>query len=428
MSPVAFLQRPLRWLQAISRYRRHDQRRAEFRLRPVRPQDRARSSAPALDLSCWRVAFNGAEPVRAETLERFAEAFAPCGFRREAFYPCYGLAEATLIVSGGRAAAAAGRPRVRRAGAGARPGRAPASGAGRAPLVGCGQRWPASRSRSSTPRRATPCPPAQVGEIWVAGPSVAQGYWGRPRRRARTFRRPPGRRRRGPVPAHRRPGLPARRRAVRHRPAQGPDHRPRPQPLPAGHRADGRAQPPGAAARLRRGVRGRGRTARSGWWSSRRSTGAPAPPTPRRWSRAIRRAVAEQHELQRPRRRAAQARQHPQDLQRQDPAPRLPASCFFRRDRGAGQQPLDQAPAARSRTCSVPFALVAPARERLGWLERYLRAACARLLGIAPALIDAQAPAESLWASTRWPRSSCEHSIATDLGASVPAGQPAGRT
>ena len=100
MSPVAFLQRPLRWLQAISRYHVPDQRRSEFRLRPVRAEDHPRATAsPRLDLLA--LAFNGAEPVRAETIDRFCEAFGPYGFRREAFYPCYGLAEATLIVSGG---------------------------------------------------------------------------------------------------------------------------------------------------------------------------------------------------------------------------------------------------------------------------------------------------------------------------------------
>ena len=88
-------------------------------------------SAATLDLSSWTVAFSGAEPVRAETLERFAETFAPCGFRPEAFYPCYGLAEATLLVSGGYKAAPpvvrgfdgktlGGRPRRCRSAAGER--------------------------------------------------------------------------------------------------------------------------------------------------------------------------------------------------------------------------------------------------------------------------------------------------------------------
>ncbi|HEX5709232.1 MAG TPA: fatty acyl-AMP ligase, partial [Pyrinomonadaceae bacterium] len=100
MPPPAFLQRPLRWLQAISRYKAHTSGAPNFAYemcaRRVTAEDRA-----ALDLSSWEVAFNGSEPIRGDTLERFASAFAPCGFRREAFFPCYGLAEATLFVSGG---------------------------------------------------------------------------------------------------------------------------------------------------------------------------------------------------------------------------------------------------------------------------------------------------------------------------------------
>src|SRR5437868_12750980 len=94
MSPVAFLQRPMRWLEAISRYRGTTSGGPNFAyelcVRKATPEALA-----GLDLTSWRVAFNGAEPVRAETLERFAAAFAACGFRPEAFYPCYGLAEAT---------------------------------------------------------------------------------------------------------------------------------------------------------------------------------------------------------------------------------------------------------------------------------------------------------------------------------------------
>ena len=105
MSPAAFLQRPLRWLQAISRYRVTHSGGPNFAYDLCARKINADESAP-LDLSSWRVAYNGAEPVRRETLERFAERFAPCGFRPQAFHPAYGLAEATLKVSGGRVAAA----------------------------------------------------------------------------------------------------------------------------------------------------------------------------------------------------------------------------------------------------------------------------------------------------------------------------------
>ncbi|HBL28366.1 MAG TPA: hypothetical protein DD490_16150, partial [Acidobacteria bacterium] len=100
MAPVAFLQKPLRWLQAIS------DTRATVSGGPNFAYELCVSQIPeeqrkALDLSSWQVAFNGAEPVRRATLDRFAEAFGPCGFRRSAFVPCYGLAEATLLVAAG---------------------------------------------------------------------------------------------------------------------------------------------------------------------------------------------------------------------------------------------------------------------------------------------------------------------------------------
>ncbi|MGA2034529.1 MAG: fatty acyl-AMP ligase, partial [Thermoguttaceae bacterium] len=102
MSPMTFLQKPLRWLSAISRFGGTISGGPNFAydlcVRKISPEQRK-----TLDLSTWRVAFNGAEPVQAETLERFARTFAPCGFRREAFYPCFGLAEATLLVAGGYA-------------------------------------------------------------------------------------------------------------------------------------------------------------------------------------------------------------------------------------------------------------------------------------------------------------------------------------
>ena len=100
MSPIHFLQQPWRWLQAISRFHATTSGGPNFAydlcVRKITPEQRA-----TLDLSSWRVAFNGAEPIHADTLARFAVAFEPCGFRREAFYPCYGLAEATLLVAGG---------------------------------------------------------------------------------------------------------------------------------------------------------------------------------------------------------------------------------------------------------------------------------------------------------------------------------------
>ncbi|MCS7237182.1 MAG: aminotransferase class I/II-fold pyridoxal phosphate-dependent enzyme [Thermoguttaceae bacterium] len=187
MSPMAFLQKPLRWLWAISRFRATTSGGPNFAYElcvdKIPPAQRAQ-----LDLSSWQVAFNGAEPVRAETIERFTEAFEPYGFRREAFFPCYGLAEATLIVTGGYAkeppvirwfeAEALEHGRVIPA--------APHSPGAR-PLVGCGQSLPDQRVLIVDPHTCRRLPEGFVGEIWVQGPSVAMGYWNRPEASAATF-------------------------------------------------------------------------------------------------------------------------------------------------------------------------------------------------------------------------------------------------
>src|SRR5690606_33469757 len=98
MSPLSFLHRPLRWLQAISDYRGEISGAPNFAYALCIKAAR-RSNHPPLDLACWRSAFVGAEPVRMATLDTFAEVFARDGFRRSALTPCYGMAEATLIVS-----------------------------------------------------------------------------------------------------------------------------------------------------------------------------------------------------------------------------------------------------------------------------------------------------------------------------------------
>ncbi|HSF43369.1 MAG TPA: AMP-binding protein, partial [Thermoanaerobaculia bacterium] len=174
MAPLSFLQRPALWLEAVSRYRATTSGGPNFAydlcVRKVSEEEKA-----ALDLSGWTVAFNGAEPVRAETVERFAQAFAPCGFRREAFYPCYGLAEATLFVTGG----APGEPPVVRPVEAASPGSRP--------VVGCGRAAAGQTVRIVDPESRAPVAPGRVGEIWVSGPSVAAGYWDRPAETERTF-------------------------------------------------------------------------------------------------------------------------------------------------------------------------------------------------------------------------------------------------
>ncbi|HEX6864808.1 MAG TPA: fatty acyl-AMP ligase, partial [Thermoanaerobaculia bacterium] len=186
MAPVAFLQRPSRWLKAISRYRATGSGGPNFAyelcVRKVGPEERE-----GLDLSCWEVAYNGAEPVRADTLERFAESFAPQGFRRDAFYPCYGLAEATLFVTG---AERGSFPEVRQVDAEAlERNRAEEArdGAPSRSLVSCGSAWLDQKIEIVDPETCRPLPEGQVGEVWISGPSVAGGYWNRPEESARTF-------------------------------------------------------------------------------------------------------------------------------------------------------------------------------------------------------------------------------------------------
>ncbi|MCA1644005.1 MAG: fatty acyl-AMP ligase [Chloroflexi bacterium] len=173
LSPLTVLQRPLRWLQAVSRTRATTSAGPlfgfELCVERITPEQRS-----ALDLSSWRVAAVGAEPIRADVLDRFARAFEECGFRREAFVCSFGLAEATLMVTGGSLPAP---PVVR----------AFDSGNAARVLVGCGPSLPGQRVVVVDPDTRRPCSPGEVGEIWVAGPSVAAGYWGQPAATRQTF-------------------------------------------------------------------------------------------------------------------------------------------------------------------------------------------------------------------------------------------------
>lgn len=178
MSPLDFLKQPFRWLWAISHYKARTSGGPNFAyelcVRHTSPEQRA-----MLDLSRWELAFNGAEPVRNETLERFASTFAECGFRREALYPCYGLAEATLFVSGG---VKLSPPVICRVQAGALENNQVVADSDRAPdahaLVSCGKTWLDQRVVIADPEFCTRCPPNRIGEIWISGPNVARGYWG----------------------------------------------------------------------------------------------------------------------------------------------------------------------------------------------------------------------------------------------------------
>ncbi|MFR9800890.1 fatty acyl-AMP ligase [Pseudonocardia sp. RS010] len=185
MSPMAFVRRPLLWPEAVSRYRAHTSGGPNFAFDAC-VAAAARGPVPTLDLSCWKVAFNGAEPVRPDTVRAFAEAFGPHGFDPAAMHPCYGLAEATLIVTGtGRLRG----PRLLLADATAlEEGRVAGASARVRELAGSGEVLTGETVRIVDPQTRRPCPPAAVGEVWVSGPAVAQGYWRRPTATAKTFR------------------------------------------------------------------------------------------------------------------------------------------------------------------------------------------------------------------------------------------------
>ncbi|NES03888.1 MAG: fatty acyl-AMP ligase [Okeania sp. SIO2F4] len=186
MSPLMFLQSPVRWLQAISRYQGTTSGGPNFAydlcVRKIKPEQ-----IQNLDLSSWEVAFNGAEPISAEVLERFTNTFAVCGFRREAFYPCYGMAEATLIISGGHKLSPPVETTIATTALEQNQIVLVSQTEGTKRLVGCGQTLPDQQIKIVHPEKLTLCAEGEVGEIWVSGPSIAQGYWHKPEETKQTF-------------------------------------------------------------------------------------------------------------------------------------------------------------------------------------------------------------------------------------------------
>jgi natural product biosynthesis luciferase-like monooxygenase protein len=166
-SPAAFVQDPARWLRVVSTHRATTSGGPDFAYRLCSRKVSSEEKA-GLDLSCWRVAFNGAEPVRRETLNEFSEKFRDCGFRREAFHPCYGLAESTLLVS------CAHRGSEQQSAFGSQ-------------FTSCGPVIENHSLRIVNWETGRICGEGSTGEIWVSGPSVAQGYWGRREESDATF-------------------------------------------------------------------------------------------------------------------------------------------------------------------------------------------------------------------------------------------------
>ncbi len=187
MSPIDFIQKPIRWLQAISHYGATTSGGPNFAYDLLCRQVKE-EQLDTLDLSKWDVAFSGAEAVRVETIERFSAQFERCGFRREAFYSCYGMAEATLFITGGEKTdpplvqyvredsleknqVVLASPENKRVQA----------------LVSCGQTWLDGEVAIANPHTLTRCPPDHIGEIWVSTAGLGKGYWQQPDLTKQTF-------------------------------------------------------------------------------------------------------------------------------------------------------------------------------------------------------------------------------------------------
>lgn len=196
MPPMAFLQKPIRWLRTISKYRVTIAGGPNFAY-ALCNEKITKEQCEGLDLSCWSVAFNGAEPIYAETLAEFTENFSPYGFRAETHYPCYGLAETTLMVTGSVKtkppviaafdAEALERhevvPARQVSGEGTDSNQLPVS----RKLVSCGRLFENTDVFIVDPEKCEKLGEGKVGEIWVCGPCVGMGYWEKPEETDRVF-------------------------------------------------------------------------------------------------------------------------------------------------------------------------------------------------------------------------------------------------
>ncbi|NER93735.1 MAG: fatty acyl-AMP ligase [Symploca sp. SIO1B1] len=188
MPPLEFMIKPIRWLKAISKYRATTSGGPNFAydlcVKKIKPEQ-----LTDVDLSSWDLAFNGAEPLRSETLEEFGKKFTQCGFRYNAFYPCYGMAETTLLATGGDKKQ---KPVIQGVLARELERNSVASSEiswqESQLLVGCGRPYRFDKKVIIVnPDSFSRCSQEQVGEIWVAGGSVATGYWNRPSATKETF-------------------------------------------------------------------------------------------------------------------------------------------------------------------------------------------------------------------------------------------------
>lgn len=187
MAPATFLARPATWLEAMSRLGGTNAASPDFGyqlcVRRTTIEERAR-----LDLSRWTMAANGSEPIRADTIESFCQAFEVAGFQPEAFFPAYGLAENTLLASASRKTQI---PRILEVDAPALNGEdriaSPSSGETSRKLVSCGTPVDVQEIAIVDPKTLLPRAEGRVGEIWLRGPSRADGYWNHSAESSRVF-------------------------------------------------------------------------------------------------------------------------------------------------------------------------------------------------------------------------------------------------
>ncbi|RCJ19548.1 hypothetical protein A6770_05225 [Nostoc minutum NIES-26] len=186
MSPMTFLQRPKLWLKTISDKKVTTTGGPNFAydlcVKRIDP-----ASLAELSLSSWDVAYNGAEHIKLQTLEQFSNTFAPYGFKKSAFLPCYGLAEATLIVSGTDKSEEPLALTIPCSGDEVLDADASQQKGNTRTVVSNGQVMPELSLRIINPQTFKECPSHYIGEIWIAGPSITRGYWQQPDKNKETF-------------------------------------------------------------------------------------------------------------------------------------------------------------------------------------------------------------------------------------------------
>ncbi|MDD1515224.1 fatty acyl-AMP ligase [Priestia megaterium] len=179
MSPMDFLQKPFRWLSAISKYKATISGGPNFAydlcLKKITDEQKVQ-----LDLSSWEVAFNGAEPVRYETIQKFAQAFKDCDFKLNQFFPCYGMAEATLFITGNeKLTKPVSKGFCKESLLENKAIERPLNSEDSVKLVGCGMTWLDQKVEIVNTDSLSKCASNEIGEIWVKGDSIAKGYFGR---------------------------------------------------------------------------------------------------------------------------------------------------------------------------------------------------------------------------------------------------------